>query len=90
MMKTTIFVLASLLSSFALATETETFSETREEWVCWATGRYPSTLPGNEFYQSVNGRGPTESDAFSDAMNACYGMGLQFCMVQQCYSYQAE
>lgn len=87
-MKTTIFILASLISAFAMATEPETAP--RSEWLCWATGRFSTSIPGDFGYHSVSGRGATEADASDDAMQACYGMGLQMCMPNGCQMVDAQ
>lgn len=80
-MKTAIFIFVSFLSAFSFATDTQ---PQQEKWMCVASGRYSSGLPGGDYYQSVTGWGDTQLDAMSDAQQACFGMGLQFCMVQDC------
>jgi hypothetical protein len=82
-----LLVLMSLqgLSTTAFSLDAVNSPRDEQQWQCDALGRQSFGGPTGDIYISVRGEGPTEFEATDDAISNCMSMGLQMCMVRNCF-----
>lgn len=84
-MKNLLVIIGLLLTtSFAVANE-KVETQKEEQWICTGTGTINMGGPAGPIIMHVQGRGPTQIAAMSDAQSRCFSQGLQMCMINNCY-----
>lgn len=56
-----------------------------EQWVCTGTGTINTGGPSGPIIIPFHGKGDTQFEAMSNALQHCRMQGLQMCMINSCY-----
>lgn len=56
-----------------------------EQWICTGSGTINTGGPAGPIVVPFHGKGDTEFEAASNALQNCRMQGLQMCMINSCY-----